>query len=538
MTEVLADLTVPSDAELISRVRGGDTDAYGALFARHKEAAVRLARQLARGSEVDDLVSEAFTKVLQVLLAGGGPDIAFRAYLLTAVRRLHVDHLRAAKRVQPSEQMEDFDAGIPFRDTVAEGFERSVTARAFASLPERWQVVLWHVEVEGQKPADVAPLLGISANSVSALAYRAREGLRQAYLQMHLADTAGEQCRWTTEHLGTYVRGGLSRRDASRVDHHLEECRRCTGVYLELTEVNSNLRGLLAPILLGTLAPGYLAATSAGGAGLLGAAGLFDRITDGIKGMGSNAAIAGGVAGAVVATGLIALAVTGDDPGSPSPRAVAPRSTATPTPSSTPSRSPSRTRSPKAQVAAPPETVVPQPATPPATASPTPTSAPPIATVNAAPPPVREPPATAPPRSEPPRPGVPPTPTRRRVPTADLSITFGPAVELGRSVNYRVIVLLSGIDGVDEAEVSLTGDGLREIEVPDLGGWWCVPAAADAVACRGSGVRLSFEAQTLTRVQAALTASIRSVGDEIDPVPGNDTDTISLRTPGRPRLTA
>ena len=37
-------------------------------------------------------------------------------------------------------------------------------------------MVLWHLEVENQKPADIAPLLGMSANSVSALAYRAREG--------------------------------------------------------------------------------------------------------------------------------------------------------------------------------------------------------------------------------------------------------------------------------------------------------------------------------------------------------------------------
>ena len=68
-----------SDAELISSVRGGDVSAYGDLFARHRDAATRLARQLVRGPDADDLVSEAFAKVLNVLLAGGGPDVAFRA---------------------------------------------------------------------------------------------------------------------------------------------------------------------------------------------------------------------------------------------------------------------------------------------------------------------------------------------------------------------------------------------------------------------------------------------------------------------------
>jgi len=39
--------------------------------------------------------------------------------------------------------------------------------------------VLWHTEIEGARPAEVAALLGLTANGVAALAYRAPEGLRQ-----------------------------------------------------------------------------------------------------------------------------------------------------------------------------------------------------------------------------------------------------------------------------------------------------------------------------------------------------------------------
>jgi len=38
--------------------------------------------------------------------------------------------------------------------------------------------VLWHSEIEGARPAEVASLLGLTANGVAVLAYRAREGLR------------------------------------------------------------------------------------------------------------------------------------------------------------------------------------------------------------------------------------------------------------------------------------------------------------------------------------------------------------------------
>ena len=41
-------------------------------------------------------------------------------------------------------------------------------------------------EVEGLSAAEIAPLLGIAANSVAALAYRAREGLRQEFLRVQL----------------------------------------------------------------------------------------------------------------------------------------------------------------------------------------------------------------------------------------------------------------------------------------------------------------------------------------------------------------
>jgi RNA polymerase sigma factor (sigma-70 family) len=258
----------PGDAELISAVRGGEVDAYGELFARHVDAARRLARQLAGHADADDLVSDAFTKVLTVLQRGGGPDLAFRAYLLTAVRRLHVDKLRAGSRLKPVDDLTPFDPGLPFHDTAVEGFENAAAARAFASLPERWQMVLWHMEVEQQKPAEIAPLLGMSANSVSALAYRAREGLRQAFLSQHATDPDDVDCAWTRDHLGAYVRGGLSRRDAQKVDDHLAACRACAAVYLELTEVNSGLAALLAPLLLGAAGAGYL---SSGGAGTGGA---------------------------------------------------------------------------------------------------------------------------------------------------------------------------------------------------------------------------------------------------------------------------
>lgn len=304
MSVSLSHVDGPGDAELIAAVRGGDLDSYGELYARHVDAARRLARQLTSPADADDLVSDAFTKVLTVLQRGGGPDLAFRAYLLTAVRRLHVDRLRSGSRLRPVDDLTPFDPGLPFHDTAVEGFDNAAAAKAFASLPERWQMVLWHTEVEQQKPADIAPLLGMSANSVSALAYRAREGLRQAFLSQHAADPDDVDCGWTRDHLGAYVRGGLSRRDAGRVDDHLAECRACAAVYLELTEVNSGLAGLLAPLLLGAAGVGYLSSAHGGVA----ATGAVSGGLAGAKAWVSTHASLAAVGGvAVTATALLAV---------------------------------------------------------------------------------------------------------------------------------------------------------------------------------------------------------------------------------------
>ncbi len=276
MSESLPRLEGPGDAELISAVRAGDVDAYGRLFSRHVGAARRLARQLVAPGDADDLVSEAFAKVLAVLQRGGGPDVAFRAYLLTAVRRLHVDRLRAASHLHTTDDLTPFDDGVPFRDTTLEAFDTAAAARAFASLPERWQMVLWHTEVEGQRPAEVALLLGISPGSVSALAYRAREGLRQAFVSMHAPpDDDRPVCAWTRRHLGAYLRQGLSRRDRRRVEEHLRDCRPCAAVHLELSEENSRLAGLIGPAVLGGAAAAYVGGAGATGAGGLGAGALL-----------------------------------------------------------------------------------------------------------------------------------------------------------------------------------------------------------------------------------------------------------------------
>ena len=68
-------------------------------------------------------------------------------------------------------------------ETVLTVFEQEHVAAAMRSLPERWRTVLWYAEVMGEKPRNIAPILGLEPNAVSALLIRAKAGLRAAYEQ-------------------------------------------------------------------------------------------------------------------------------------------------------------------------------------------------------------------------------------------------------------------------------------------------------------------------------------------------------------------
>lgn len=249
-----------SDADLIASVRAGRIEEYGTLYERHVEAAARLARQLCpTTADADDVVSESFAKVLDALRDGKGPDHAFRAYLLTTVRNTAYSRSRGSDRVRPTENLTAVGGVTEFTDPAVEELERSLVARAFRQLPERWQTVLWHTVIEQQSASEVAPLLGMSPNAVSALAYRARAGLRQEYLQAHLAETSSPRCRATANKLGAWTRDGLSLRERAQVEQHLDHCARCRALADELADINSSLRGVVAFLVLGGGALGYLA---------------------------------------------------------------------------------------------------------------------------------------------------------------------------------------------------------------------------------------------------------------------------------------
>ncbi|MFD5945916.1 sigma-70 family RNA polymerase sigma factor [Streptomyces collinus] len=306
----------PSDTDLIDRMRSGDDTAYEELYRRHAQAVRRYARTCCRDAHTaDDLTAEVFARMLQAVRGGAGPAHAVRAYLLTSVRRVAASWTRSARREQLVDDFAVFAAQSARGPDVSDGdtlelgadvramhhAEQSMAMRAFRSLPERWQAVLWHTEIEDESPSEVATLFGLDANGTRVLASRAREGLKQAYLQAHVSATltGDEECARYADQLGTYARGRLRTRAERGLRKHLDACAKCRLAALQIEEVAGGIPAVVPVAVIGWFgAAGYAKAAGliAGGAGAAGAAGAA-------AGAGGSAAGASGAAAGAAAGG-------------------------------------------------------------------------------------------------------------------------------------------------------------------------------------------------------------------------------------------
>jgi RNA polymerase sigma factor (sigma-70 family) len=363
----------PSDAELITAVRGGDDGAYASLWRRHEVAAGRLARQIGNPSNADDLVSEAFLRVYRALKSGSGPDGAFRPYLFSTLRRINIDNGRSYyTRVSLTDDDRDLegDAGDSAADVLFENAEGSAAWRAWNSLPDATRTLLWHLVIEEETPAQIAPLIGTTPNGVSSRAVRAKERLRQAFLQQHLLDAQSDGCRRARSRLGEYVRSALSARDQTEVRAHLDTCDSCRAALFDITDLNQTMRIFIAPVVLGgaAVAGHYIAGAGAAKGGVFGWAWLRHLRNPAVAAATIAAVLALGIGGAFAFRSFdtpshrpVAAATLHSAPTAASsvvPAAIAPQPSATPTgvgPTVTPTRpAPTRSLSPTAKSTPPP----------------------------------------------------------------------------------------------------------------------------------------------------------------------------------------
>ncbi|WP_281451583.1 RNA polymerase sigma factor [Paenarthrobacter nitroguajacolicus] len=441
-----------SDAYLIGRVRAGETEYYSELYRRHVLSVTKVAqRHVDNASDAEDMVAEAFASTLEHLSKGRGPDKFFRAYILSVVTRQSHRRNQKASKVLATDNDWLLDQSVEDDNPMERTFETDMVAESFATLPERWQAVLWYSEVERMKPAQVGPLLGLSPNAVSALLIRAKEGLRRSYLDAHHQATGTDKCASYAATAAALSKKGMGRKQRNELAEHARECVKCTALLLHLTDVHSGFGRAFVPAIAGFPV------------GQLHAAGLAGKIRSLFPGADAAAVartIVGLVVGAVVLMGLVFMQPQPNRPETQGlPPAANTGSNAPPSPAQ-----PAPTQPAQVPDRSSVKSLLPAPAIAPAL--------PPAAEPAPAKPPIAEPPSPVAPAQLPPaKPGEATPSTNMVLPSSGVVSTDPAASTMQIYVDFLVV----GDIGLSDATVTFAVDkGVRFPSAPKTPpGWLC-----------------------------------------------------------------
>ncbi len=180
-----------SELELVSRLRGGDTAAFDAIYGMFNVRLFRFLARLSRNRDVaEDLLGETWMRLV-AHAARLRPDTQLGPWLFTVARNLHVSYCRS----RALEELHAVDlnglwavksaAPSPFEQAAASECERRIE-EALASLPVMYREVLLLVAVEGLRSVEAAAVCGVTPEALRQRLSRAR-----ALLARRLGEAGG-----------------------------------------------------------------------------------------------------------------------------------------------------------------------------------------------------------------------------------------------------------------------------------------------------------------------------------------------------------
>lgn len=168
-----------SDATLLALARAGRAEAFGALYRRHHDRALRLARHLCASAEMaEDVTQEAFLDVWRSAHRFDPRRAPFGAWLSSIVRNRAIDaHRRAAARPTVVASLEE--GRVPMPETTSPQFwsaDRDALLRALAKLPEPQRRAIFLAYYHGLTHVQVAAACRVPVGTVKG---RIRLGLER-----------------------------------------------------------------------------------------------------------------------------------------------------------------------------------------------------------------------------------------------------------------------------------------------------------------------------------------------------------------------
>jgi RNA polymerase sigma-70 factor (ECF subfamily) len=199
-TTEIATLNTLTDAEVVDRVRNGETPLFEILMRRHNQRVYRVARAVVKDEmEAEDVMQQAYINAFTHLR-----QFEDRAQFSTWLTRITVhEALSRRRKRRPEESLTNEDNEVtgeimaaltspqpdPERQAYAGELNRVLEA-AVDALPESYRTVFMLRDIEGLSTSETASGLDLGEEAVKTRLHRARAMVRRSVTERIGASTA------------------------------------------------------------------------------------------------------------------------------------------------------------------------------------------------------------------------------------------------------------------------------------------------------------------------------------------------------------
>lgn len=189
-----ATATLDYDAELMLRVKDGDSLSFALLLEKHRAPVIHfLYRMVQDHSVTEELAQEVFLRVYRSRETYE-PTAKFTTWLFRIATHLALNWLRDGRNERGQERLDDDTSELPARQVsdrhpsveqqMVYEARLAEVRRAIAALPEKQRAAVLMHKYEEMEYSQIAKVLGCSESAVKSLLFRAYETLRARLAHM------------------------------------------------------------------------------------------------------------------------------------------------------------------------------------------------------------------------------------------------------------------------------------------------------------------------------------------------------------------
>lgn len=182
------------DAELMLRVRAGDTASFALLLERHRAPVIHFLYRMVQNQAVaEELAQEVFLRVYRARTTYE-PAAKFTTWLFRIAMHLALNHLRDSGGERTERSLDQDAAGGPglqvadhrpsVEDRLVGEAKIEEIRRAIRSLPGKQRAAVLMHKYQEMDYSEIASVLSCSESAVKSLLFRAYEALRKKLAHM------------------------------------------------------------------------------------------------------------------------------------------------------------------------------------------------------------------------------------------------------------------------------------------------------------------------------------------------------------------